>query len=647
MAKRSAQFFLIIVSSLLLLISCVHHRAIREPALDQALSAVIPRQEVHMVYVPQMQRMPAHIVVTKTTRYQFLNNKNLSGFKQEIILNPLMHNISLVAEVQRGGKKVRSYQGSKSNQPVLSKDKSMWLLGRTKLALVVPYLEADEEVLVTTKYAWMETRWHEPIYMEGSDPTFSSKLTVDVPFGIKPHFIAADRGEVIELPETQDDNNPQWGQRDNRSGQTRYVFEREFQKNNTAKNPGQRLQFFFAFDAPSPNDKQVLFENWESISRYLYNRIDRYDLPSSAIGNFAHKECDDKDNDLSKIARIFSFLSHDIERRTGTMSFQEQEPQPATRTFTRRFGSPFDIVILGKAMFQSLGLNADIVAVSDPQSNPRIEKFYSPALFDRVILAVTSGSQSYYFDPNQEFVRLDHVPTTLQGQYALLLRPNDGQHFALPYEPPQKNQVSLNYDLNLNDMGMLQGSFSLDLTGARADHAKALVASPISALSAGALQNKVLYEDLALRWQKASLTPEAGLEGGISFSGVFSPRLLARSPQMGFVLPIKEIFEPVILPLIQASRQGYSSLSILEASLKLPENFKVAQVPYSLNIDQHGVTGRFLVTHEQGHLIFQGEAMVSLPVKPDAQAPLAMPEQHIVIGEMAAPEAPHGASTQN
>lgn len=636
MSLRSIKIFFLLQGACLLF-SCVPKRMTRS-IVNQQEPVVVSSQELSMTYMPQHKRVPTHVVVNKTVRYSFSQHQIPESFTKEFVLNPTMFQASFVAHVQINGKTIRKYNAktihsSKTDRPVLS--------------IVVPFLKPEEEVELISSYNWMDPRSLAPIFMEEPEATWTSKITIDVPYGVNLRYKAAYMGESLAVaPESIALEKAIWGTSDNRQGK-RFVFEREFGFQNNAKKASNRQQLFVAFDAPAERDRKTIFENWDAVSSYFYNRIDRYDSPSNVIRDFSTAKTSNTSSDMEKIARVLSFLSNDIEKRRIFDAYQEQEAQPASRILQRRYGSPLEIVILGKAMLSSLNIDSNIVAVADPDQNPRIHDFFSPALFSKVILAISHNSETFYFDPLQKFDRFDQVPSTLQGQHALLVKPSNSQFFILPYEAAEKNRTNYFYNLTLNTLGTLEGSFSIEFDGIQADQARAIIAQQSTGLSASALQNK-LQTGTTLRWQKASFNEhDDGLY--ISLSGNFSPRLLAHAPNRGFSLPIKEIFEPIFLPLINLAEQSHSSLSSLEATLHVPANFKLAQEkPFNFFLDHNGVRARFIVSFERNSVVFKGESMVSLPIKPDPDYKLALPEDQLTIVEISAqPEAPREASASN
>lgn len=418
----------------LFLSACVH----RPPKMELNFDAeiVVTQKNANVVFVPANLRMPPYLLVTKTETYHFSGQAG-TPFKREITISPLMYEATLSAQVQMNGKVVREYKAQKVAQTIVNEKQRIWTPGRSKLSLVIPYLKAGEEVVLTTSYSWMDIRWHPPILFEEDVPTFSTLIHVDVPFGIRTHFQVMNDGQPFAMtPSNIEQENKLWGQSDNKMGLgNRFVFQNDFGTAVTSRPEAKRLQLFFSFEPPTQSERNPPFDNWERVASYLYDRIDRYDFPSNAIRDFTTLEGEKQTSDVAKAVRIFSFLNNDIEKRAVNGSYLDQDVQPATKTFAKRFGSPFDIAILAKAMLSSLGLSAEILAVSNEQINPDLESIFSPALFYSVVAAVTIEGKTYFYDPEQAFENITSIPDKLYGAKLLTIRKTKGHLYSMPLKP--------------------------------------------------------------------------------------------------------------------------------------------------------------------------------------------------------------------
>ncbi len=592
------------------------------------------KKDIDLVFVQENKRQPAHILYQRQDRYAFIKGQTEAPFKLEMVINPLMRNPSVIARVEKGGKTVREFMAKKTATSVLSENKTSWSPARTKLALLIPYVAPNEVVVVTTAFEWMDIRWLQPLMMQEEDvPTLEAKLTVDVPYGITMHFKAAkDRARMDYVPESSPRELSLWTQDDNRSGLgMRYVWKADLTTLSAQQNRADALQVLLSFESPAQNDAGQRFDSWAAVANYFYKRIDRYDMPSNEINSFVQKETRDLLNEEDKIEHIVSFLKNQMETRSQVGSFQEQDLQPATRTFARRFGSPSDIAILGKSLFTSIGVEADLVAAADKRFNPELMDFYSPALFSSIILAYKNNGVTHYLDPEAINVPSDQLQPNRQGQLALLLRQKNGTSFSLPYDNAQKNLRTYSYQLWLTDEGVLEGEYSIDLSGFEAQHVKREGREKLRAKGLAELEAH-LYgmqrTDFALDSVEYF---DDNSDQGLRVAGLIKPRLLFKNSHGGFDLKLEKIIEPALLALNDAHGKGFSSTTKIALFIGLPQHYVVENLPSNIHISIGGVEGRFFAEASAGQLIVEGIAMLSLPLKPDTQEKISKELEAIKI----------------
>ena len=114
-------------------------------------------------------------------------------------------------------------------------------------------------------------------------------------------------------------------------------------------------------------------------------------------------------------------------------------------------------------MLRSIGIPAGLFAVAVPEQNPRIDDFFSPALFYKVMLLIKDEGRNLYWNRANPHLDWTGFLLSLQGQNALLLQKDHGALFKLPYLKPEDNESRFVYELSLSPNGQLNGSFSLDL----------------------------------------------------------------------------------------------------------------------------------------------------------------------------------------
>lgn len=617
--------FSLIIFTTINLMACQHLQT--RPSLPtpaQAPSGLV-QQDVSVVFIPENQRLPPHVIYERQQVYAFSHQTSAMPFKVEMVLNPLIHNPVITAQVEKNGRIERKFVAKKSSTSLLTDKKTSWAQTRSKLALLIPYVTPDETVVIKTSYEWMDIRWLNPILMQedGSDtPIEKSNLTVDVPYGITLQYKAAkDRNLVDFAPKSSPHETSLWTRQDNRSGLgMRYQWEALPQIQSTSSLRADLLQILLSFETPEKNDTHTRFDNWSSVASFLYDRVERYDMPSNEIRDFAIRETKSKENNEQKINRIFTFLKNDIEKRFVSGTYQEQEVQPATRTFARRFGTPFDIAILGKALVSSIGLEADVVVAADSRYNPNITDLFSPAIFSSVLLAVYDNQTTYYFDPEETELDLHQLRPSRQGQAALPIKPKNAHVYTLPFDSAEKNVETHSYQLWMNDEGLLEGEYSIDLSGIEAQNFINLTEDQLRLMSANAVETKILGNDSApFSFETVEFSKEkTPTHTTIKAFGLVKPRLLAKNADGQYELRLDKVINPVKVALIDSLRQNYSSTTKVSLFVSLPEKYIVENLPNNINISIDGIDMRISATNIVDQLIVEGTAIVSLPLKKDS-----------------------------
>ncbi len=614
--------------------SCKHASVIPPQLASLKAPVALLKKDVDLMFVQENQRLPAHLLYKKQDRYIFMRGQMDTPFRVEMVVNPLMRNPSIVARVERKGKTVREYTAKKTASSVLSEKKTSWTPARSKLLLTIPYVAENEVIVVTTTFEWMDIRWISPILLQEEEmPSMAAKLTVDVPYGVTMHFKAARDAAPFEyLPTSVPLDKKLWVQDDNRGGMgMRYIWDAPVDAMSQRQDRGDLLQVMLSFESPAQNDAGQRFDSWSTVSNYIYNRIDRYDLPSNEIREFAKRETKDLLSESEKIQRILNFLKNDIERRVQGGSFQEQELQPATRTFARRFGTPSDIAILGKSLLTSIGVDSDLLAAADKRFNPILPDFFSPALFNSIILAINNEGKTIYFDPENLSAQASQLPPNRQGQQALMIRAKGGNNVSLPYDSAQKNARTYSYQLWMSDEGVLEGEYSIDLNGFEANNVLSVGKDQLRTKSVAELEAELYGTHRTDFSLESAEIIDISVDNSIRVSGLIKPRLLFKNSQGGFDFKLEKIIEPALIAIAEAHRKGFSSTTKISLFIGLPSHFVVDNLPVNKNINLGGVEGRFYAEAKTGQIVVEGVAMVSLPIKSEVRGKIETELQTIKI----------------
>ncbi len=277
---------------------------------DEAVRII--KRDTTLVFMPDKPRVAAHILYQRKDHHAYNHIYQNNPFKIDFAINPLMRNPTIIARVERNGVLQRQFVAKRAVVNVLSDKKNSWSPTRSKLSLAIPFLTEGENVVVTTSYEWMDIRWMPPIFLQDDGQIDDVNLSVDVPFGVTMRFKSAKDGTDYDfIPANLSQEKALWKQQDNLAGLgVRYFWKATSTDQSKSGAQSDRLQVFLAFDNPSKSDNTLKLDTWESVSKYLYGRIDRYDLPSNEIREFTIKETRDLFEADQKLDRVFAFLQN-------------------------------------------------------------------------------------------------------------------------------------------------------------------------------------------------------------------------------------------------------------------------------------------------------------------------------------------------
>jgi hypothetical protein len=615
MIRSTSCHCLMVIFFIVLNLTACHRAQVLPSLMPNNKPVSLTKRDVNIVFVPENKRIPAVMNYQKIDHYTFHKSFTTSPFTMEIMVSPLMRNPIMTAKVLSKGKVVRQFAAKKTSTSMMSDKNTAWSPARSKLLLTIPFINENEEVVITTAYEWMDIRWIAPILFQDSGLIKEGSLTVDVPYGVTMHFKAAkDRHSLEFLPQSIAHESALWAQEDNRSGLgMRHIWKASDQNQSKNSLRADQLQVFLSFETPHQNGATMKFDNWQTVAGYINDRIERYDVPSNAIREYVNSETRELATEQEKVDRIVAHL-HGVKKRLTAGSYQDQEVQPATRTFARNYGSPFDVAILGKAMLGSIGIDSDLLVASDKRYNPNISDFYTPSLFNSVLLAVTVSGKTIYFDP--ESGATNQLSSYLQGQQALLLRPKNTIIFMLPYDSADKNTQTYSYQLWMADDGALEGEYSVDVSGFFAEGVKGLSADHIKLAQASDIQHRIQSGEPGFSWANMELEQDPSIHG-VRIVGDIKPQLLAKNGQGDYELKLGTITDPLIASL--KNQKDFSSTAVVSLFLSLPEDYEVTNLPANASIQFDGINGRFYASYAEGKLTIEGTSMITMPIRKEVQ----------------------------
>lgn len=593
--------------------SCHRHIAKGENIVNEPFSLI--KRDIKLVLVAKHEENPSFIKYHKMDVYNFNQDRVNSPFMMELLSNPNMYNPNLTAKVFYKGKLLRQFNAKKSTTTVLSDNNTVWSSLHSKLLLAIPFIKKGETLEITTSYDWMNMRYLEPLLLQENGLLPHSQLTVDIPYGIMMSFKSSKDGlEYHFSPLSLDIESKFWQQEDNKSGSgQRYIWKASKEMLSISPIKSNQLQLFLSFNTtPTKAAGAQPFDSWQEVSSYLYERISGYEVASQAIKEHGKKLTSNVIDDEEKVKNIFTYLSK-VNKKINVVSYLHQDVQPATLTYARNFGSPFDIVILGKSLLSSMGISADMIIAANKLFNPYLIDCFNPALFYSVILAATVGEKTIYFDPLS--INVDQLSPSLQGQHALLLRPSDSTFFLLPFDKADANKTIFSYNLYMTDFGFLEGEYAFDIIGY--DVSKWHNLEKKENLPNVSIESRIFQGYDAIfsfdHMQSENKPNEMRLNGAIKSLA------LSKNDNNDFILPLRKIIDPIISILSNHDQDELSRVLLISLFISLPEHLSPIDMPKNISLGARGLEGHFYFDYKENKIMIETQAIVQLPLSNEAR----------------------------
>jgi hypothetical protein len=155
---------------------------------------------------------------------------------------------------------------------------------------------------------------------------------------------------------------------------------------------------------------------------------------------------------------VHRWIAQDIRYVSLSLGRGGYQPRPPSEVVTTGFGDCKDKATLFVAIARRFGAEAYPVLANlqgEPDSTmPDIGQF------DHMIAALVTPRGYRYLDLTAELIPWGEVPTYLQGEVGLLVRPNGtGELVHFPEDPPDSNRVDVTLTGELHDDGSFQGRY--------------------------------------------------------------------------------------------------------------------------------------------------------------------------------------------
>jgi hypothetical protein len=379
--------------------------------------------------------------------------------------------------------------------------------------------------------------------------------------------------------------------------------------------PGLGVTFY-------PGDSAAPLKDWGAVSNWVSGLVEP---AASASGPIRGKsgELAGSGSALGKIRSVASFA-----QKVNYVSVQMNvtrgggyTPHPAEQVLARNYGDCKDKAALMKALLAAAGIESYVALAYSSERRHVREGWPSPEQFNHAIVAVRVPPEVnlptvldhprlgrlLFFDPTDPYTQLGDLPEDEQGSRMLVLAGAKGELVTAPALPVSTNRVESTVEGRLDPNGALTANLERRYYGQSAAMMRALAVQPEKdavrrAFEAGFAQriggvtlSNVEVSDHA---SDQRFEAKARLEAK-TFAQIQAKLLLSKPasivPGVRYVLPAKERKLPIEVRASQHTDR---------VSLKLPDGYKVDEIPEPLELSTTYGTYRAKYAEESGSLIF-------------------------------------------
>ena len=246
------------------------------------------------------------------------------------------------------------------------------------------------------------------------------------------------------------------------------------------------------------------FSTWNDVASWYRGLTKGTDRADGFLEKTLEQVGGKRGTKAQKIARAQRFLQDrvaDVPTFLNLAALPSHGPERVLRAGT---ADSKDQASLGLATLRLMGLDAFPVLVSRLGSFAVVPDLPSPAPFNHVILAVPAGGSYKFIDPATPALPTGRLPGALQGQRALLVKPDGAELIDLPVDDPSRNSRRYEYKLRLDEAGVASGALKIELRGLDAGKVRAILRSDLSKSEKTAKIQGLLARDpeLGLQWRE-------------------------------------------------------------------------------------------------------------------------------------------------
>ncbi len=314
----------------------------------------------------------------------------------------------------------------------------------------------EYRVRIREKEPSMKSNFWTGSYMQDTEPILLSRLTVDVPDGLKLKWGVLNRPDLT--PEKTSEK-----------GRTVYRWE--------IRDSPPLPQ-----EVSMPPIKDLVSQvrvtsvgSWDELSSWLWNGLRDNINPQGEVAGRARELVRDKKGEEARLRALYNYVSGSIRDVDLDFSVAGCRFSAAGDVLKRRYGNSADKAALLLAMLKALKIKAYAAFLGTLDFGKICESVPSPDQFNRVIVAVPRRDGFLWMDPSSPDCSFGDLPPADQGRTALVLSGGAGRLAQTPVFPPENNLEKTQIESRLAPDGSLDQVMIVEESGANGGLLRSIV----------------------------------------------------------------------------------------------------------------------------------------------------------------------------
>jgi len=212
-------------------------------------------------------------------------------------------------------------------------------------------------------------------------------------------------------------------------------------------------------------------KDWSEIGKWYFQLAQARMEPDQPLKNFTEQLVTNLSDEREILARIYNFVQQKIRYVAISIGIGSFQPHFAAETFRQRYGDCKDMSTLIVAMARAAGIKAWPVLISTYQNGPVDTAHVSYTQFNHIIAcAQLNDSQLVWMDATDKTCPFGALPWYDQGRWVFAVQDSGKARFIqTPLNPPERNSLRREWQLELQTDGSLTGSVEFVFSGAKQD----------------------------------------------------------------------------------------------------------------------------------------------------------------------------------